>query len=467
VRPVPARPEWRASPRWFAPALALTALAGLVWRGLYVVVFVRDHVDLVGDALTYHLLAERLASGDGYVRPLDLIAFGHRIPTAEFPPLWPTVLAAADLAGLDSPNAQRLVGVALGGCTIVLIGLLGKVVGGPCAGLAAAVLAAVSPQLVTLDGALLAEALYVPLVAATLLLLAVLLDRRDAPPQRALLVGLGSAVGLAALTRSEAVLLVAVLIVPAVMLAVPDGAGPRAQPMALALAPVLLLVGVWTVRNAVRLDTFVPVTNNSATLLAGANCDRVYHGRDIGLWNLDCAVASVTAAETADSGTDEATVAADMRRDAAAYARDHLGRLPVIGAVRVLRTFGLWDVPGQLRYESLEGRPYRWLWAGWIGDAALAVLAIVGAVAVRGRGRPLWFLLVPFGLVAITAVAGYGNQRFRALAEPSLLVLAGAGIAALLPRRRLTDRPLEDRRNADPDATDPRTRAPSVAAPPR
>jgi hypothetical protein len=42
---------------------------------------------------------------------------------------------------------------------------------------------------------------------------------------------------------------------------------------------------------------------------------------------------------------------------------------------------------------------------------------------------------VPVGVVVATAAIAYGNQRFRALAEPSLLVLAGTGAAALLATR--------------------------------
>lgn len=200
----------------------------------------------------------------------------------------------------------------------------------------------------------------------------------------------------------------------------------------------------------------MPITNNSATLLAGANCDRVYGGRDIGLWSLDCAVAALPA-----TPVDEAEIASAMRRLGVEHVREHASRVPAVAATRLLRTFGCGTSAASCT-TSLEGRPYRWLWAGWAGDVALTVLAIAGVVALRARRQPQWFLLMPFGVVALTATVGYGNQRFRALAEPSLLVLAGAGVAALLPRRPVSGRPPVDRRTAGPAATDPRTRAPSA-----
>ena len=48
-------------------------------------------------------------------------------------------------------------------------------------------------------------------------------------------------------------------------------------------ARVVVCVGGWTIRNAVSLDHIQPITNNSGTLLAGANCERTYRGAQAGL----------------------------------------------------------------------------------------------------------------------------------------------------------------------------------------
>jgi hypothetical protein len=223
------------------------------------------------------------------------------------------------------------------------------------------------------------------------------------------------------------VLLVPALAVPVALVAGPGDARARLGRLAVVLLPVVVLLGSWTVRTATRLDAVVPLTTNSGTLLAGANCDEVFGGARTGQWSLRCATASLP-----DPITDEAAAAVTMRRAGLRYAGGHVDRLPVVAAVRVLRTFGAWDVRGQLRYESFEGRPYGWLWAGWLAHLVVIPLAGLGAVTLRRRGRPLWLLLVPVGVVVVTAALAYGNQRFRALAEPSLLVLAGTGVAALL-----------------------------------
>ena len=413
-------------------------------RTLYVLIAYRDVREPVGDALTYHLLARLLADGQGYVRPLDLIVNGRNVPSAEFPPLWPSLLAVADLLGLDSPTAHRLVGALLGGVTVVLVALTARLLAGPVAGVAAAVLTALHPQLIALDGGLMAEAVLLPLVAGALLLAAVAVRERPAGRRGvAVLMALGAVLALAALTRSEAVLLVPALAVPVALLAGPGGARARLRRLAAVLLPVAILLGAWTVRTATRLDAVVPLTTNSGTLLAGANCDEVYRGRRTGQWSLRCATESLP-----DPITDEAAAAGSMRRAGLRYAGGHADRLPAVASVRVLRTFGLWDVSGQLRYESLEGRPYGWLWAGWLAHLVVISLAALGAVALHrserqradGRCQPLWLLLVPIGVVVVTAALAYGNQRFRALAEPGVLVLAGTGIAAVMaaagPTRR-------------------------------
>jgi 4-amino-4-deoxy-L-arabinose transferase-like glycosyltransferase len=411
--------------------VAGATIVGVALRAVHVLVAHGDGREPVGDALTYHLLARLLADGRGYVRPLDLIVNGRNVPSAEFPPVWPVLLAVADLLGLDSPTAHRFVGALLGGVTVVLVALTARVLAGPVAGVTAAVVTALHPQLVALDGGLMAEAALLPLVSGALLLAATAVQQRPTGRRgTAVLAGLGALVTLAALTRSEAVLLVPALAVPVGLVAGPSDARARLRRLAVVLLPVVVVLGAWTVRTATRLDAVVPLTTNSGTLLAGANCDEVFEGARAGQWSLRCATASLP-----DPITDEAAAAASMRRAGLRYAGGHLDRLPAVATLRVLRTFGAWDVSGQLRYESFEGRPYGWLWAGWLTHLVIIAAAGVGAVTLRRRRRPLWVLLVPVGVVVVTAALAYGNQRFRALAEPSLLVLAGTGVAALMAGR--------------------------------
>jgi Dolichyl-phosphate-mannose-protein mannosyltransferase len=401
---------------------------GVAARALHVLMAHRGVGEPVGDALTYHLLARLLADGQGYVRPLDLIVNGRDVPSAEFPPVWPTLLAVADLLGLESPTAHRLAGALLGGVTVVLIALTTRLLAGPVAGVAAALLTALHPQLIALDGGLMAEAALLPLVAGALLLAATAVRERPAGRRgMTVLAALGAVLALATLTRSEALLLVPALAVPVALVAGPGDARARLGRLAAVLLPVVVLLGSWTLRTATRLDAVVPLTTNSGTLLAGANCDEVFRGPRTGQWSLRCATSSVP-----DPITDEAAAAASMRRAGLRYAGGHAGRLPAVATVRVLRTFGVWDVGGQLRYESFEGRPYGWLWAGWLAHMMMIPLAGLGAVALHRRRRPLWLLLVPIAAVVVTAALAYGNQRFRALAEPGVLVLAGTGIATLM-----------------------------------
>jgi len=237
-----------------------------------------------------------------------------------------------------------------------------------------------------------------------------------------------AAFGLAALTRSEAVVLAIVLVVPAGR-TVDRRAWARA--VALGLVGVVVCIGGWAVRNAVTLGDVQPFTNNSGTLIAGANCDPVYSGSQIGLWRFDC----VTAIDT--SGLDEAAAASARRGAGVDHALDNVGDLPAVGAVRVLRTFGAWDIRTQLFYESLEGRDYDWLWAGWFMWLGLVAVGAGGAiVADRSVWRERWLVLVPIGVVAFTALVSYGNQRFRAVAEPGVIVLAAVGILAMVDRVR-------------------------------
>src|SRR5206468_5751602 len=124
------------------------------------------------------------------------------------PPLYPALLALFSWTGLDTYAAHRIVSCVLGAVAVVLIGMLGRRVAGDRIGLLAGAIAAVYPALWMLDASLRSESLYLPLIALVLLLAYGLRDRPGW--RRAAL--LGAAIGLAALTRSEALLLVPLLL---------------------------------------------------------------------------------------------------------------------------------------------------------------------------------------------------------------------------------------------------------------
>src|SRR5206468_11202107 len=100
-----------------------------------------------GDATAYHLLANNLADGRGYIRPFDFTIRHITRPTADYPPLFPALLAVPSFLGAKSVDAQGLLLCFVGSGTVVLLGFLGRRVGGPLVGAVAAAIAAVYPML--------------------------------------------------------------------------------------------------------------------------------------------------------------------------------------------------------------------------------------------------------------------------------------------------------------------------------
>jgi 4-amino-4-deoxy-L-arabinose transferase-like glycosyltransferase len=282
-----------------------------------------------------------------------------------------------------------------------------------------------------------AEALYAPLVTASLLLAYRALDR---PGPRSF-AALGVVLGLAALTRAEGLLLAIVLVVPLCARLRGVDASRRSRLALVALGAVLVVIAPWSIRNALRLDAFVPISNNAVVLVDGASCDATYAGDQLGLWRetfssfgdrareLSQAEACFEGFDIAQETFDEATAAREHLGDGVAYARDHLAATPKVAAARVLRTWGLYAPRQQVDFESLEGRPRSWQMAGTVMFWTLVPFAIAGFVVLVRRGVAIWPLLSTVVVVTIVAALTYGQQRFRVAAEPVILVTASVGLA--------------------------------------
>lgn len=390
--------------------LALLGAGALAVRLIYILVIARAPVGVGGDAGYYHSAANLIVHGHF----LERVIFGHAYVTAEHPPLYPLSLAAVSLLGGDSLLAHRVVGCVIGSLAVVLIAGLARRVAGPRAGWLAGCLAAVYPPLITADGLVMSEPLFV--VSVIIVLLRALSLREARTHRNAALLGL--AIGLATLARGEGVLLVALVGWP---VALAGSAPGRYRRVASVTGVLALTLAPWVARNLAVFHRPLLATDSN-TLIAGANCRDTYSGRDIGWWSLDC-LARARSRRQLHEG--DASTGAAWR-----YAGDHLARLPLVAVVRVLRSFDLFQ---PLRQGNRELR------RRWVDIAGLAffypilALALLGLVRLRTHRVEL---LAPVAMVVIVSALGWGIGRFRVGADVSLLVLAASALVWLSDWRR-------------------------------
>jgi 4-amino-4-deoxy-L-arabinose transferase-like glycosyltransferase len=423
-----------AVPRFWWWLVTIT-VAGFVGRVVYVVCTDGAYV-MRGDPLYYHQQANFLADGLGFVRTQSYGALRGTnvsrnsdllLPTAFHPPLYPMMLSVPSWFGLTTWLWHRIASCLIGAATIPVVALVSRRLAGDRAGLIGAVLATVSPALWLSDAPLLSEGLFGLMIALTILAAYRFRDQ----PSRARVVLLGAAIGLAALTRGEALLLGLLLVVPLV-LSTREAWPRRVGLLAICGVTVLLVLAPWVVRSMTQFREPVLIASNGDAVLAFANCDATYHGSKLGSWYLRCP-------DRFPRG-DEGEVARAYREMGTEYMRDHLDRLPVVVAARLGRIL---EVYQPLQNARNSGHPH---WAAYTGLGLyllLVPLAIYGGIVVRRRGETLIPLMSPVVMVLVVAAATYGRVRFRMPTEIVLVILAGVGTSVRLDRSRTRSRAVE------------------------
>ncbi|HEY0632809.1 MAG TPA: glycosyltransferase family 39 protein [Thermoleophilaceae bacterium] len=381
----------------------MAALGGLI-RALWIEYAAFKPSGLIIDEQYYHRVANFVAHGMGFISPAAFDA-GARLPSAEKPPLYPLLLALESKLGFSSFHAHRLLGVLLGMAGIVLVALVAKRIGGTRLALVAAALVALDPVLWKWDSQVLSEPLYAPLLA--LVLLAAYAFRERPTVRRGAL--LGGAIGLAALTRPEALFFVPLLIVPFAVWQ----RRAAVKPLAAMCAVCALVLAPWVIRNWSAFDRPM-MSNQSAETIAGANCPTTYGGIGIGFWDVRCIrpVGSVT--------QDEADRASAQKATGLRYARHHLGRVPLVVMARIGRTWGFFRPVATGLDEAVA----------WI----LLALALPGLVILVRRRAPVAILLLPAVVVTIASALSFGWLRYRFAADIAFLLLAAVTVEAALLR---------------------------------
>lgn len=418
--------------RRFRLVLAALFLLGLAVRIAYALL--ADVPQGFGDDVWFDAVANGLVHGRGFSDPFHSLGpggvvgfgqYGSPLVTAFHPPLFPFVLAIPSALGLESYTAHQIVACVLAATAIPLLGLVGRRLAGDRAGIAAAVIAAVFIPLVANDALLLSESIYGPLIALALLAALRLRERPDT--RRAL--ELGAVIGLAALTRSEALLLLPFLAVPIVW-----HSDSRGRAIAVTCAAAILVCLPWCVRNSLQFDQPTAITTGDGSVIAGANLPSTYYGPNIGSWDFH-GLYQTPAGRHVDPN--EAVQSDRWRSEGVTFAREHASRLPAVIVARLGRTWDLFPLsPGErVALSAEQSKHIRTLeWPGMAMLYAVYVLAVIGALALRRRGSPLWPLLAPVLIVTLVTVLGHGDIRYRHAADVALVALAGVGLAGMKGR---------------------------------
>jgi 4-amino-4-deoxy-L-arabinose transferase-like glycosyltransferase len=426
--------------RWgFELTLALLGMAGFALRVGYVLASRRSVVPLAGDAYYYSAGADLIAAGRGFIEPLAA-SVGHVEQAADHPPLyelWLTIASVVDPGHETWQVTHMLWSCVLGAGSVVFCGLVGRRVAGPRCGLVAAAVAAIYPNMWLHDGALLSETMSIFMVSVTLWLA---YRFWDAPTGwRAAWLGLST--GLAALSRPELILLLPLLLVPLAVLAKAVPVGRKLAWLAIGAATALATLAPWVAFNLSRFDEPVYISTNFGSAMAAANCDSTYYGDLIGYKDYECADETFRAAVAATPDWDQLDGSArerQVRREVFRYMGDHADRVPVVMAARVGRALKVYGVGQEIEYDDLIHGQDRWVvYAGLVSWYVLAGLAVAGAVVLRRRHEvPVFPLLVVPAVVLMAVAAIFAQTRYRAPAEPAVVILAAVAIDAVLPRRR-------------------------------
>jgi hypothetical protein len=220
----------------------------------------------VDDARAYARISRALYRGEGFTQG-DGPGYRHLQPASNYSPGLPLLTAGIyEIRGASDEEAARIVLALLGSLAIPLAFLLGRRLGGPTAGLVAAVPTAIYPATLEYSGMLMTESLGAALLAGALLTFLHGVDVRRPLPW----VGTGLLLGALAMLRPEYSVLIPLLpVLGALRLRRDLGRLDRGSLLGpgLALGFACLAVLPWTIRNFVVFDRLVPISTGGGQVL--------------------------------------------------------------------------------------------------------------------------------------------------------------------------------------------------------
>lgn len=405
----------------------------------------------LNDNVYYHVTANLLADGYGFINPWEQLVFQNRQPTAAHPPGFTVYLSIWSFLGLDSVSWHRLAGGLISASAVIPVGLLLRRLFNRRTAVIGMVATALHPPLWMNDALILSESMYIPIAAWTLWFT----HRVYAKPSWHRITELTLVLSLGALTRSEPFMLFFLLLAPIILLHRSlDWRARITRTLGAALIAMLTLAP-WVGRNLATFDkpTFLAV--GPGYVLELGNCDDTYSGRLLGYWSPNCDGTDSGGASTRPDG-DESAIGAAKLDKALDYIGDHVSEQPKLVAARVGRVLGLYRPQQTADFDVFfERRVRSHVDVGLFSHYAVMIAAVYGAVVMRRRTT-----LLPVAAVAgtsiLTAAITFGITRYRVGADVVFVFLAAVALGALLDRFRPLQAPTDQPQPARPGPARPR-----------
>jgi 4-amino-4-deoxy-L-arabinose transferase-like glycosyltransferase len=396
------------------------------------------------DAGSYLTLASYIAHTGDYSlkRTPGSGAGGTRGPSAYFAPGFPYFLALVDI--LDGHETRRngaihparISQAVLGTVTVALTGLLALELFGEVAGLIALVLAAVYPVLIELSVVLVAENLLTALVLAAVYAGVRVRRAGSARTTYAWIAGAGVLTGLATLTHENAIVIIFPLLV-AVWTGRPCLRPRSLAAPALLIAATVLMVLPWTIRNAVVMHHFIPVSDETGITLVGTYNVASAHDPQLPYkWRIFYGIPGERSLVHEESTLTEPEIGARLEHQALDYISNHpLAPLDVAyhNTLRLFELEGTFAWQASASAISLADNTAR---VGIASFWLMCLLALAGAFTRLARAAPKWIWWVPILMALTVVLVNVETPRFREPVDPFLILLAAAGAATAVGRLR-------------------------------
>jgi 4-amino-4-deoxy-L-arabinose transferase-like glycosyltransferase len=412
---------------WLIGIVGVAAILRIAWLA-YANVAPPVSVNQSGDSFSYWYYGNEIANGNGYIN------FANGEATAYYPIGFPAILGAiywlanhVPLVDLDLMLVTGAYHVVIATGIVALTFVTGRRVAGPRAGLIAAAVMAVFPNMIYQVTTIQVESTF---IFFTLAALAVIVDHdwSSGPPSRNRLLVFGAVLAISALVRPFATpLLLGVFLA---ILATGVGWRRAALGTAVPLAVIVTAFIPWTVRNHIAMDAFVPSSTNMGDTLC---LDRNSEAQGGFRWS------------THDGCADPLLPEAERNRKSTVKAVDFVISNPGREALQIgrrAREMFRTDHDGIIGSESLGSGP---IFSDTSRNAfstvadryfhAVLALAVAGLLLARRWPRPERSLVLTT-MLAVLAIPLllWGTPRFHQPLVPFMAILAATLTVAVVDR---------------------------------